>query len=394
MNYLKSITKGMSIVERQQLVDRLDHFARILIRLNAKELKAFKEQNLDFYMDFLPWVLLIGAKINAPSLVNDVLEIDPEITSYDFVSLAGAISGLEEHVPQIVTPWANDFCAYPVHIAATLRNFDMCKRLLDLGFKSRPSCGQSLQNGFYAHSFDVAIGTKGDYRKDHIEGIKVLIDDDLNHRSLATFFPYLTEDDLRKDLSEAVVTKAVKGGDEGLRDYLVGLRDSGLVSNVQMGMILKNFPVGVIRTLNDEFFQDEVFLNSRRENVRLSTLCLESIVTHGDSMIDHGRHHNTFSESLSRQKTDPLEDITFRELLFKIHMNDSWLMEEVISKTAPGYLFEFAQECRERIQNGGIAPPREVMATIEAFELRHRIEASAACPQGQVVIKEKSRMRI
>lgn len=404
MEYLKSIEASASIQERRALVEKLVEFASILAKGSDQKVADFKASNQELYIDFIPWVLLMGVIHDKPSLVKEVITRDPEIKHYDFYEIAAKINGLNVDIPASICPWKGRFLEHhPMNMAVTRTNFELCKTLLDAGFKCR--FNNETSN---AHSFDHAITVMQADRNVNIsnDNLKLLIDDDLDEDSISCFFRSFRENDEKMDLSELVVTKAIKGGIKEIERYLTTLKRAESSSCLEIldtvvkdispelelklkavegwlhrdsHSILKNFPPTLLAKLSDDFFEMEW------GGARVSTLCFESITSSKGELIDFGPHHSTLQEALKRQKTEPLMDPIFRELLFYISNEDAWIVESALLRATPDLVFGFAQECRDRLQVGKIGPLKQTMDIIESIEISNRIE---------VVTQQKARLKI
>lgn len=393
MEYIKTIKSDMSKDDRRALIEELKVFVNIFASQNKKNINDFKRDNSDLYNDFLPWVLLLAVNHNIPSLVKEVVAQDPDLKSYDFFDVAVKIEGLDPNVPRTVTPWRGQFLEHhPMNMAVTRTNFELCKILLDAGFKCR-----FINETSNTHSFDHAITVMQADRNIDIsnDNLKLLIDDDLNEDSISCFFRSLQENDEKMDLSELVVTKAIKGGIKEIERYLTTLKRAESSSCLEIldtvvkdispeleskfkavegwlhrdsHSILKNFPQTLLSKLSDDFFEMEW------GGARVSTLCFESITSRKGELIDLGPHHSTLQEALKRQKTEPLMDPIFRELLFYISNEDAWIVESTLMRATPDLVFGFAQECRDRLQVGKIGPLKQTMDIIESIEISNRIE--------------------
>lgn len=408
MEYIKTIKSDMSKDDRRALIEELKVFVNIFTSQNKKNIKDFKRDNSDFYNDFLPWVLLLAVKHNIPSLMNEVIAQDPDLKNYDFFDLAAKIDGLDPNVPRSITPWKGRFLVYqPINLAVINNRFDVVKALLDADFKCR--FRNELSN---RHSFDLAIDVMQSDQKIKInnDNLKLLIDDDLDEDSISCFFSSLRENDERMDLSELVVTNAIKGGIKEIERYLTTLKRAESSSCLEIldtvvkdispelelklkavegwlhrdsHSILKNFPPTLLAKLSDDFFEMEW------GGARVSTLCFESITSSKGELIDFGPHHSTLQEALKRQKTEPLMDPIFRELLFYISNEDAWIVESTLMRATPDLVFGFAQECRDRLQVGKIGPLKQTMDIIESIEISNRIEVVT---QQKAHLKTSTRM--
>lgn len=393
MQYLKSIKASASIQERRTLVEKLVEFASILAKGSDQDVADFKVSNQELYIDFLPWVLVMGVIHNKPSLVKEVITRDPEIKHYDFYEISAKIIGLNVDIPASICTWKGRFLEHrPMNMAITRNNFELCKIFLDAGFKCRFK-NETLNS----HSFDHAITVMQADLNINIsnDNLKLLIDDDLDEDSISCFFRSLRENDEKMDLSELVVTKAIKGGIKEIERYLTTLKRTDGASSLEAldstvkgnspeleskfkavegwlqpdsHSILKNFPPNLLAKLSDDFFEMEW------GGARVSTLCFESITSRKGELIDLGPHHSTLQEALKRQKTEPLMDPIFRELLFYISNEDAWIVESTLMRATPDLVFGFAQECRDRLQVGKIGPLKQTMDIIESIEISNRIE--------------------
>lgn len=375
MEYFKCMNECMSTYEKNAFEKKLIEIARTLTQANVAAVRAFKNEEPDLYLDLLPWVLVLGAARQIPTLVNEALDLDPSLAGYDFSQVATKIDAMfseNNSKAEVVKPWLiNSHLTNPIHLAAYNGDFDLCKALLARGFRTRPLGNNEIASSNTVHAFSVVMTSrKRKVTQKFVEGLKCLIDDDIGIYEVNMFLSQGCRHEEMHQLTPIILDKILNDEcklDDYFRDALSGRKLGGLTAS----WILMNCPESLIDQLDDKFFNEDIVLPSGDAT---SPAC-EAIQIH-ETFGKNISSSNFLRAAILRQKTPPLEDLKLRDMLLYSDLNIGWAIEAAFERADPQEIIDFVEEYK-RIHDYKRASMtddnRQLLLKLDAIELSCKI---------------------
>lgn len=252
-------------------------FKTIIPSSRVRDIEAFKKEHGDFYDDFAPWILKEACKFGVISLVTDILKRHPDICDYEFYDTIGvmrrvSVSGLESAV--------SSDKYYPLEIAAELGHFDICKLLINAGFKCMPKAPANAPGPVdVLHAFCYAnyrISSSPNLAK----YLELFVDQDINEEHLVTFLN--SDCDLRHehnlDLFNRIFHIVVKGDNTSPPKYFVSLLSKVMDGEGNLDhhrcRAIESLPHEFVEKLESSIFEVNDFPLKNGQRASLLEVCL------------------------------------------------------------------------------------------------------------------------
>lgn len=305
--------------DKKNLKVTMNECLSVIQSSKVRAIADFKMRYPDFWEDFTPWILCKATAHNVVSIIDEILEKDPDIVRFDFLHALIAPEDIDYLKGKFSRALAerDTFLdlgtSYPVSIAASMGYFDLTKRLVQAGFPCKPAIDKDVTRVRVDHVFSI-MSRKMKASNIHCADLKVMIDDLISHDDVLAFFSSPEGikgeehfDGVGHELMVRVSKNLGISVSEYIRSIIKTLDDQDVIRSESGFHVINRLMQSVVEELDDEFFrQGNLQLPIGNGNASVATIALWAINAQiGGGNGDHRQGH-LLIESLKRSSADEL----------------------------------------------------------------------------------------